>query len=122
MRSEAAAAAHLLAATPTAVLVPQPVLGEIRYGLARLKGSRRRDELERRLALLLGSLARSEWSDAVSQAFGEAKASLERRGERLEDFDLAIAAHALASDAVLATANVRHFERVPRLRFEDWSR
>jgi tRNA(fMet)-specific endonuclease VapC len=122
MRSEPAAAAHLLAATPAVVSVPQPVLAEIHYGLGRLPRSKRRLELERRLELLLGSLARAEWTDEVSHAFGATKATLERRGQRIDDFDLAIAAHALAHHAVLATANVRHFERVPGLRFEDWSR
>jgi tRNA(fMet)-specific endonuclease VapC len=46
---------------------------------------------------------------------------LERRGTRIEDFDAAIAAHALALDAILVTANVDRMIRVPNLRVEDWS-
>ena len=66
-------------------------------------------------------LARSDWSDDVSGAFGDIKSSLEKKGLRIEDFDAAIAAHALARDAVLVTANVDHMLRVPGLTVEDWS-
>ena len=51
-------------------------------------------------------------TDAVSQSFGSIKATLERRGTRIEDVDAAIAAHALALDATLVTANVDHMIRV----------
>ena len=63
----------------------------------------------------------AEWTDEVSQMFGRIKATLERRGTQTEDFDAAIAAHALALDATLVTANVNHMIRVPGLRVEDWS-
>ena len=36
------------------------------------------------------------WSDKVSEAFGVIKSGLARKGERIEDFDAAVAAHALA--------------------------
>lgn len=67
-------------------------------------------------------LPRAEWTDAVSLTFGRIKATLERRGTRIEDFDAAIAAHALALNATLVTANLGHMIRVPGLRVEDWNR
>lgn len=121
MRAERGPSLRLLAAAPDDVGVPQPVVAEIHYGLARLPRSRRRRKLEERLALLLESLPRLTWSDDVSLAFGALKAELEKRGERVDDFDVAIAAHALAHDATLVTRNLRHFERMRRLRVEDWS-
>jgi tRNA(fMet)-specific endonuclease VapC len=43
-----------------------------------------------------------------------------RRGQRLDGPDLRIAAIALSRDLTLVTGNVRHFERVPGLRIENW--
>ena len=67
-------------------------------------------------------LPRIGWTDDVSQAYGRIKATLDRRGARIEDFDAAIAAHALAAGAVLITANTDQMARVPGLKVEDWSR
>jgi tRNA(fMet)-specific endonuclease VapC len=66
-------------------------------------------------------LARSEWTDEISECFGRIKAALEKGGRPIEDFDIAIAAHALATGAVLVTANLDHMARVPGLQVEDWS-
>jgi tRNA(fMet)-specific endonuclease VapC len=41
---------------------------------------------------------------------------------RISTFDLKIAAIALTNNALLLTRNTRDFERVPGLRFADWSR
>lgn len=103
------------------VLIPQPVVAEIRYGLARLVPSRRRSRLEARFDRIVLDVGRASWTDEVSAAFGRVKAELERSGTRLDDFDLAIAAHALALDAILATSNLRHMSRVPSLEVEDWA-
>ncbi len=63
---------------------------------------------------------RAPWADEVSHAFGQAKADLERRAVRIEDFDVAIAAHALALGATLVTDNIDHMRRVRNLRVENW--
>ena len=83
--------------------------------------SKRRTSLQSRFDLVSAELPRAEWTDAVSQAFGRIKATMERRGTRIEDFDAAIAAHALSLEATLVTANLDHMIRVPGLRIEDWS-
>lgn len=103
------------------VAVPQPVITEIEYGLARLARSRRRERLRARFELLRDEIARVAWSDDVSAHFGAIKAELERIGTRIEDFDVAIAAHALAHAAVLVTADRSHMARVRGLTVEDWS-
>jgi tRNA(fMet)-specific endonuclease VapC len=102
--------------------IPQPVIAEIAYGIERLPRSKRRSALEDRFALVRTELARSPWTDAVSERFGSIKATLEREGSRIEDFDAAIAAHALAEGAILVTANLRDMTKVPGLKVEDWAR
>lgn len=121
MRGEVKTVARLQAVSKSDVLVPHPVIAEIAYGIARLPRSKRKDALRARLESIKAVLARADWSDAVSEAFGEIKSTLERRGTRIEDFDAAIAAHAYVRQAILVTANVEHMVRVPGVVIEDWS-
>ena len=96
MKGHGTVVERLASTTPPDIAVPQPVLAEIAFGIERLPRSRRRTQLQARFDLICSELPRAEWSDAVSHAYGRIKARLERRGERIEDFDAAIAAHALA--------------------------
>ncbi len=120
MRGEAAVRERLAARSRTDVLLCQPVVAEIEYGLARLPRSARRNRLRGRFDLFLRELVRAPWTDEVSRAFGAIKADLERRGERIEDLDVAVAAHAVAVDATLVTDNTEHMRRVGGLKLENW--
>lgn len=122
MTGSAAVVERLAAIKPSDIAIPQPVLAEIAFGIERLPRSKRRTALEARFDLICSELPRAEWTDAVSHAYGRIKATLERRGTRIEDFDAAIAAHALAIGATLVTANLDHMTRVPGLQIEDWDR
>jgi tRNA(fMet)-specific endonuclease VapC len=121
MKGDARTVGRLRAADRGDAAVPQPVLAEIAYGIERLPRSKRRDVLADRFDLIRTELARVPWTDAVSERYGFIKATLERRGERIEDFDAAIAAHAMAEEAVLVTANLHHMARIPGLTIDDWS-
>jgi tRNA(fMet)-specific endonuclease VapC len=91
---------------------------ELLYGLARKNSVRLwreyRDYLENRLVIL-------PVDKPVADIFGEMKAEAEIRGEPRADFDLLIAATALAHRLVLATLNARHFDGIPGLQVQDWS-
>ena len=102
--------------------VPHPVIAEIAYGIERLPRSKRREALQERFDLVRTELGRVAWTDEVSEHYGAIKATLERKGRRIEDFDAAIAAHALAEGAVLITANLDDMARVPGLSVEDWAK
>jgi tRNA(fMet)-specific endonuclease VapC len=121
MRGEASVVARLKEVASDRVSVPYPVLAEIEYGIERLPRSRRRDLVRGRYDLVAKELRRAPWNDAVSRWFGIAKAGLERTGHRLEDFDVAIAAHALATGATLVTANRDQMARIPGLEIEGWT-
>lgn len=121
MKGNPSVVERLATTEPAQVGVPQPVMAEIAFGIERLPRSKRRTALQARFDLLCAELPRVEWTDAVSQTYGRIKAGLERRGSRIEDFDAAIAAHALANDATLVTADLDDMTRIPGLRIDDWS-
>jgi tRNA(fMet)-specific endonuclease VapC len=52
---------------------------------------------------------------------GEIRASLEARGQPIGLYGTLIAAQARRRGTTLVTLNGREFERVPRLRVEDWA-
>ncbi len=120
MKGDADVARTLLSHKRTDVYLPQPVLAEIEYGLSRLPRSARKRRLRERFDSICREFQRLGWTDEVSRSFGAAKADLEKRGVQIEDFDVAVAAHALAVDATLVTDNVAHLRRVRNLRLENW--
>ena len=122
MKGEPNVIEHLKRVSRADVSIPQPVVAEIAYGIQRLARSKRKDALTSRFELLKYEIRRALWTDEVSEAFAVVNAALERKGERIEDFDAAIAAHALAAGCVLVTANLKHMIRVPGLAVEDWSK
>ncbi len=122
MRGDPNVVARLRATTKPNVAIPQPVAAEIAFGLARLPRSRRREGLERAWSAIAAEIPRMSWTDEVSEAFGRIKAALQRTGRTIDDFDVAIAAHAVAAGGSLVTFNTRHMERIPTLSLEDWSR
>ena len=92
-------------------------IGELLYGASR-KGSpvlveRVRDVVQRAVVVL-------PFDEAAAEIYGPLRASLEKRGKRLDEADLRIASISLAHKLTLVTGNIRHFDRVPKLRVENW--
>ncbi len=52
---------------------------------------------------------------------GDIRAELERAGTPIGPYDVLIAAQARRRNALLVTANMGEFTRVPGLRIEDWA-
>jgi tRNA(fMet)-specific endonuclease VapC len=93
-------------------------VGELAYGAHRVD---RPELFERAMRLLAGTRVLTFDGDAARH-YGRIRSELERRGTRLADPDLRIAATTLAHHAVLISGNARHFQRVPGLRCENWLR
>lgn len=122
LRGDEALVSRLARLDRRTVRIPEPVWAEILYGLEKLPPSRKRETLRSRYQNAREELTTTPWTEGVSEVFGQLKATLERKGTRLDDFDLAIAAHAIAVDATLVSANLRHLGRIDGLDLEDWSR
>jgi len=92
-------------------------VGEILYGAAR---AGRPGLVETLRALVTSAQPVIPFDEKAAEAYGPLRAELERRGQGLDGPDLRIAAIVLSRDLTLVTGNVRHFERVPGLRIENW--
>ena len=121
MRKEPALLAIMQKHPPGNIVTVPPVVAEIQYGIARLDSSSKKYlllESEReRLLSVIGVLP---WSSESSDNFGHIKAELEQRGKLIDDFDIAIAAIALAHDCAVITANLTHFRRITDLACKGW--
>ncbi len=87
-----------------------------------LYGARRRNAALHRAIeeYVEGDVSILPFDEPAARACAGIRVDLQAAGERLEDPDLRIAAICLAHDLTLVTGNVRHFERVPGLRVENW--
>ena len=93
------------------------VAAEVKFGLEKKPSAR----AARRSVELLELLPQLAWEAPADQHYAEIRLALERAGTPIGANDLFIAAHALALDAVLVTANEREFRRVPGLKVENWA-
>jgi tRNA(fMet)-specific endonuclease VapC len=115
MRARLAAAAHRREALAISVVV----LFELRYGAAK---SANRQRASRRIAdFLSGPVKVLDFEPDDAEEAGDIRAALERAGTPIGPYDVLIAGQARRRTAVLVTANLREFARVPRLKTEDWT-
>lgn len=94
-------------------------VAELSYGAAK---SRAPDANLALVKSFIATLAVLGLDEASARIFGEAKALLERQGQRLADADLLIGAVAASRRATVVTGNRRHYERIPGVTVEDWIR
>ena len=61
-----------------------------------------------------------EYTSKAAAHYGNIRASLEKQGQSIGVNDLHIAGHARSEGLILVTNNIKEFERVEALRFENW--
>jgi tRNA(fMet)-specific endonuclease VapC len=121
LRGEGGVGARMLALKRDQVAVPAVVVYELRFGLARLDGTRPSARaLMQGAETLLAALRTVAFDEACAAAAATLRADLERAGTPLGPIDTLIAATALATHSVLVTRNTREFGRVRGLELEDW--
>jgi tRNA(fMet)-specific endonuclease VapC len=58
----------------------------------------------------------------ASLVFARLKIILKKQGMVIDDLDLQIAAIALANNLTLVTNNIKHFDKIPNLKLDDWTK
>lgn len=102
------------------VCVSTVAVHELWYGVS--KSARRDYNTERVTAFLSGPIHLLPFDDADARAVGEVRALLEQERRPIGAFDSLLAGQAARRGMTLVTANIREFERVDGLMWEDWSR
>ncbi|MDR0770218.1 MAG: type II toxin-antitoxin system VapC family toxin [Burkholderiales bacterium] len=111
---------HAHSAQKHKIAVSAITYAEMRFGATGKKASPRHsllvDEFVKRLDAIL------PWDKAAVDATARIKQDLAAVGTSIGANDAAIAGHALSVGAILVTNNIREFQRVPSLVFEDWAK
>lgn len=110
------AARHLGRVGEDSVCTSIIVAAELRYGCAR-SGSKR---LLAAVEDFLGEIDVVAFEAPADITYGEIRSQLEAVGKPIGSNDLLIAAHALASDAIVVTGNADEFRRVRGLKVQNW--
>ncbi|MGA2973286.1 MAG: type II toxin-antitoxin system VapC family toxin [Candidatus Bathyarchaeia archaeon] len=82
--------------------------------------AKKRDLEIRRVKEFLSRMELLEFSTQACERFGRVRSELESTGTPIGDFDIMIAAIALAHNQAVLTNDVEHFQRIPGLTVETW--
>lgn len=99
------------------VVMSSVTLAELEYGLHREGQPVRLRNAMTQVLLRIGVLP---WDERVATCYGEFCSTLEAQGINLSDFDMMIAAHAVAVDATLVSRDKAFGQVAERLRLEVW--
>jgi tRNA(fMet)-specific endonuclease VapC len=103
------------AAIPKAISII--TFGELLYGAKKSTQRDRNTSIVYRLAEIFPIVGITR---STIEAFTDIKMALDLKGERIEDFDLLIAATALSLNYTLVTNNTKHYRRIGGLQLENW--
>ena len=109
-------AAQITAAGEDTVCTSIIVAAELRYGAIKSNSAK----LAERIDMILSALEILPLETPADQQYASIRHHLTRQGTPIGPNDLMIAAHALAHDLTVITANLGEFSRVPGLKVENW--
>jgi tRNA(fMet)-specific endonuclease VapC len=116
LRGQGRVGARILEHRPSELCVSSITVAELRYGAYRRKAAR----LHAAINVFLSNVETLPFDETCADHFGSLAAMLAEHGTPIGDFDVLIAGHAVAVDAILVTNNMKHFTRVRGLKVENW--
>jgi len=102
------------------IVISSITYAELRFGAIGKKSSPKHnvivDEFMNRIDAVLA------WDLSAVDATVKIKKNLSDKGRPIGNNDTMIAGHAVSAGCILVTNNIKEFERVPGLNFEDWAK
>lgn len=92
------------------------VASELRFGAAKKNAAKLTAQVE----IILAAMTVRSFESPADHEYAKLRLHLERAGTPIGPNDMLIAAHALAVESILVTANASEFVRVPGLVVENW--
>jgi tRNA(fMet)-specific endonuclease VapC len=94
-------------------------LSELFYGVMK---SLKPEQNHLALVQFVAPLEILAYNHKAAQYYGDIRFQLEKQGTPIGALDTFIAAHALSLGCILVTNNEKEFNRVPRLKIENWTK
>lgn len=91
--------------------------GELEYGVCK---SANPEQNRQALRQMLGGIPILDFDWQAAEQFGDILADLERKGQRIGERDMLIAAHARSLGYTLVTNNAHEYRRIEGLAIADW--
>jgi tRNA(fMet)-specific endonuclease VapC len=92
------------------------VASELRFGAAKRNASRLTAQVE----AILAAMDVRPFDAPADREYAKLRLHVEQAGTPIGPNDMLIAAHALATESILVTANTGEFSRVPGLAVQNW--
>jgi len=108
---------RLTRCVPGEVGVSSITVAELAYGVNKsTQVEKNKSALER----FLLPIEVADFDQRASVAYGLVRAYLEREGKIIGSMEMLIGSHALSLGILLITNNTDEFQRIPKLKVEDW--
>ena len=102
---------------PDEIKISTITVAELEYGVSK---SKKRDQNRSALRNFLSTFEIITFDIKDAEIYGIIRNDLENRGEPIGPYDMQIAAQALARDLVLVSNNTNEFNRIEKLKLENW--
>jgi tRNA(fMet)-specific endonuclease VapC len=116
LRDHGRVRARIIEHRPSDLCISAITVAELRFGAHR----RASPKIQGLIDVFTSDIEVLPFDELCAGHFGRLGADLAARGTPIGDFDVLIAAHALAAGATLVTNNIRHFGRIEGLSVESW--
>ena len=117
LKNDQTIAEHIRRIGPENLTISSITRAELRYGVAKRPSATRLAQIVDEFLIRISC---QPWDNHTADTYGQLRATIESKGISLAPLDLMIAAHAMATNAILATAD-QAFKHVEFLHLEDWS-